>query len=446
MKRCCWNVCSETALLLLLGLAPSTDGSVQNVLEKRWKVETGTNMSKKVWSVVLGGLLVGAFVLFWTHPKRECVNIYDWYGVLPQTVLDKFEDETGIRIHYDVFDNNETLDAKLLASNSGYDIVFPSVTPYGARHLNLGVYQKLNKAWLPNLRPIDSVLQSKLAKIDPDMDYFLPYYYGTTGIAFDEATLEKVIPDVPKDGYHLLFDPDIVQKLAPYGISLLQEPVDVFPPFMAHIGIDPSQRSLEDLWNASKRLQEICRFVRRFSASRFVVDLVMGDVCIAQSWSGEAIKAIEDARKLGKRIRYIIPRQGADIWIDAAAIPVGAPHVRNAHAFLNFLLRPDISAEITNHCHMATMVLEARSMIEPKILNNPLVFPPKDVLERLRLSPAFVTPKDLVYERVMMRLWAQIKMQRDMTRAYFVELVKKQEARIGKPVSGEIPSAAVAEP
>lgn len=392
-------------------------------------------MPKKFLQIAALVFLCGALAVFWVRPARECVNVYDWYGVIPQSVLDQFERETGIRIHYDVFDNNETLDAKLLASNSGYDVVFPSVTPYGARHLSLGIYQKLNKAWLPNLRPIDPILQSKMKDIDPDMDYFLPYYFGTTGIAFDEETLEKVLPDVPKDGYHLLFDPAIVEKLAPYGISLLQEPIDVFPPFMTYIGLQHGTRSLEDLWTAAQKLEKICRSVRRFSASRFIVDLVMGDVCIAQAWSGEAIKAIEDARRLGKHVRYIIPKQGADIWIDAAAIPAGAPHSRNAHAFLNFLLRPGVSAEITNFCHMATMVLEARPFIEPEILNNPLVFPSQEILENLVLSPAFITREDMVYERVMMRLWAQIKMQRSMNRSYYDELVRNQKARVGKQES-----------
>lgn len=400
-------------------------------------------MSKKFWGIAATALLSVALALFWVHPfhKRECVNIYDWYGVLPQSVLDAFERETGIRIHYDVFDNNETLDAKLLASNSGYDVVFPSVTPYGVRHLHLGIYQKFNKTWLPNLRPIDPLLLEKIKPVDPNMDYFLPYYWGTTGIAFDEEVLERVLPGVPKDGYHLLFDPALVAKLAPYGISLLQEPVDVFPPFMTYIGLNHRSRSLEDLWVAAQGLEKICAPVRRFSASRFMMDLVMGDVCIAQSWSGEALKAIEDAHKVGRRIRYIIPKEGADIWIDGAAIPVGAPNVKNAHAFLNFLLRPDVSAAITNHSHMATMVLEARPLVEPEILSNPLVFPPKEVLSKLALSPAFVTPQDVVYERVMMRLWAQIKMQRGMTRAYFDELVRKQKARMGGDLGEELKKA-----
>lgn len=388
-------------------------------------------MFKKTFVVATLTFVVGMCALFWVRPQQACVNIYDWYGVIPQNVLDAFERETGIRVHYDVFDNNETLDAKLLASNSGYDVVFPSVTPYGARQLVLGVYQKLNKAWLPNLRPIDPLLKAKMRDIDPGMDYFLPYYFGTTGIAFNEEVLERVLPNVSKDGYHLLFDLEIVKKLAPYGISFLQEPVDVFLPFMTYAGLKHRARSLDDLWVAAKKLEEVCRFVRRFSASRFVTDLIMGDVCIAQAWSGEAIKAIEDARKIGKRVCYIIPKQGADIWIDAAAIPIGAPHTRNAHAFLDFLLRPDVSARITNFCHMATMVLEARPLVEPEILNNPQIFPAQSVLEGLSLSPAFVTREDMVYERVMMRLWAQIKMQRTMTRTYYDELVRNQKARIG---------------
>ncbi|MDR1597578.1 MAG: extracellular solute-binding protein [Holosporales bacterium] len=389
-----------------------------------------SRLKKAAWAAF--AIFAGALIVIKPIKGRPCVNIYCWYGALPQSVIEQFEAETGIHVHYDVFDNNEMLEAKLLASNSGYDVVMPTITPYGARQLHLRIYHKLDKSKLPALRQIDPVLQDKIKDIDADMDYLLPYYWGTTGIAFDEDRLNAIIPDIPKDDTQLLFDINVVKKISPYGISLLQEPVDVFPCFLEYLGKNRNSRSLEDLWYASQRLAEVSQYIRRFSSSRFVIDLVLGDVCVAQAWSGEALRAIDDARKIGRHIRYIIPKNGGDIWIDAIAIPIGAPHVNNAHAFINFLLRPDISAQITNQTQIATMVAEAKPLIKKEILTNTLIFPTHDTLKSLQISPVFTGQAAEAYERIRMRMWAQIKMLRPMDRDYFDTIVQKQCARTRK--------------
>ncbi len=379
----------------------------------------------------LAAFFVAILVVFFRPFRvRECVNVYDWYGVLPRAVIDQFERETGIHVNYDVFENSEALEAKLLASNSGYDVVFPTVTPYGVRQMALGIYQKLNKDWLPNLAEVEPVLVEKMQEIDQHFDYLLPYYWGTTGIAYDEDKLEKILPGIPKDGYNLLFDEDIVRRLRPYGVSLLQEAVDVIPAFLGASGRDWDSRSLDDLWFAAQKLAKICENVRRFSSSRFIMDLIMGDICVAQSWSGEALKAIEDAKKIGRKIRYVIPKEGADIWIDSVAVPVGAPNVRNAHAFINFLLRPEISAQITNYSKVATMVLGAKKYIQCDILENCLIFPSPEVLERLHISPVFLGPEAEEYERVRTRVWAQLKMQRTMTEDSYQKIICQQRERV----------------
>jgi putrescine transport system substrate-binding protein len=357
------------------------------------------------------------------------VNVYGWYGVLPQSVIEQFERETGIHVHYDVFDNNEMLEAKLLASNSGYDVVMPTVTPYGVRQLSLKIYHKIDRTKLPMLGNIEPILVEKMKDVDPNMDFLLPYYWGTAGIAFDEDRLNAIIPDVPRDGNQLLFDVDILKKLAPYGVSFLQEPVDVFPLFLEYLGKERNSRSLDDLWHASQLLANVSRYIRRFSSSRFITDLVLGDVCVAQAWSGEALRAIHDAHKIGRNIRYIIPKNGGDICIDAIAIPIGAPNVNNAYVFINFLLRPDISAQITNYTQIATMVTDAKAFIDKEVLENTLIFPTEDILNTLYMSPVFTGRASEIYERVRTRMWAQIKMLRPMTRAYFDTIVSKQEVR-----------------
>lgn len=381
------------------------------------------------WAV--GGLIaVLALLVFRPFALHECVNIYDWYGVLPREVLNQFEKETGIRVHYDVFDNNESLEAKLLASNSGCDVVFPTATPYGVRQMALGVYQKLNKEWLPHLKNVEPVLAEKMRYVDERFDYFLPYYWGTTGLAFDEDRLEALLPGIAKDGYELLFDVEILKKLSPYGVSLLQEAVDVFPALLCYSGKDWNSRSYDDLWEAIQRLEEVAVHIRRFSSSRFITDLVMGDICLAQSWSGEALKALEDAQAVGRKIRYVIPKEGADIWIDSVAIPVGAPNLRNAHRFIDFLLRPDISAQITNASKIATMVVDAKPFIKPEILANELIFPPENVLKTLHMTAVFQGPEAEQYERVRTRVWAQIKMKRPITYKAFQEIIRQQGIRV----------------
>lgn len=393
-------------------------------------------MDRQGWTLVKSWWIVGALVIAATvvvvrpFRPRECVNIYDWYGVIPREVLDQFERETRIHVHYDVFDNNEALEAKLLASNSGYDVVFPTVTPYGVRQMALGIYQKLRKEWLPNLGEVEPVLREKMRPIDEHFDYLLPYYWGTTGLAFDEERLEALLPGVSKDGYSLLFDLETVQKLAPYGVSLLQEAVDVFPAFLHYMGKDWNSRSYDDLWEAVQRLKPICAGVRRFSSSRFITDLIMGDLCLAQSWSGEALKALEDAQEIGRKIRYIIPKEGADIWIDSIAIPVGAPNVRNAHAFINFLLRPDISARITNASKVATMVVAAKPHIQPEVLANELIFPPEETLAHLQMTAVFKGSEAEIYDRVRTRVWAQLKMHREISYEAFQEIIRKQTAHV----------------
>lgn len=371
--------------------------------------------------------------MFFLRPfsEKQSVNIYDWYGVLPKEVISQFEKESGITVHYDVFDNNETLEAKLLASNSGYDVVFPTVVPYAARQIKMEIYQKLDKRLLPNLGETEHFIKEKIKNIDEDMEYILPYYWGTTGIAFDEDKLKEILPGQEFDSYSLIFEEKIVKKLAKYGVSVLQEPIDVFPYVLNYLKKDSTSRELDDLFCATVHFGKLCPYIKRFSSSRFITDLVLGDVCVAQAWSGEALRAIESAKEIGRNIRYIIPKEGTDIWIDAVAIPIGAPNVRNAYKFIDFLLRPDISAKITNHSKMATMVIEAKKYIDKSILENKLIYPEEDVLYGLPVFNSDYGAQAEVYERVRTRIWAQLKMKNEVTKELFDKIVLKYQTSHG---------------
>ncbi len=364
-------------------------------------------------------ILVSVFFMGWLFFKpvkkteeESCVNIYDWYGMLTREIIQQFEDETGIRVRYDLYDNNEVLEAKLLASNSGYDVVFPSASPYVSRQIAVGIYQPINKALLTNLGKLNPFIEKQMRFIDAEMKYALPYYWGTLGIAFDVDKISALLPGVSQDSYDLLFNPENLKKLAPYGISFLEEAIDVFPLVLSYLGKSRDSMNANDLEEAYQHLLKLRPYIRRFTSGRFINDLVMGDSCIAQGWSGEAQQAEQEAKDVGRNIKYIIPKEGSTLWIDCIAIPVGAPHPRNAHIFINFLLRPDISAKITNQTKIPTVVQEGYKLIDAHIRNNPNIFPSKEVMAKLYLDKPQVDEKSIYYDRLRTRAWAKVRLNR----------------------------------
>ncbi|MCX7338672.1 MAG: extracellular solute-binding protein [Alphaproteobacteria bacterium] len=349
-----------------------------------------------------------------TGRKAAYVNVYDWYGMLSKDVIRQFEQETGIHVRYDMYDNNEVLEAKLLASNPGYDVVFPSASPYVARQIAAHVYQPLNKTLLPNLCDLDPLITEKMVKIDAGMVYSIPYYWGTLGIAFDVDKVSALLPGVALDGYHILFDKKNLERLAPCGVSFLEEAVDVFPLVLAYLGRDRHKENIADLDESFRYLLTVRPYIRRFTSSRFINDLVMGDICIAQAWSGESQRAVAEGKSLGRNIRYIIPKEGTTLWIDCIAIPAGAPNPKNAHRFINFLLRPDISAKITNHSSIATAVQKGIPFVKASIRDDVTVFPSQEVMSRLQLDvPQDGSESSLAYDRQRTRAWAKVRLGRE---------------------------------
>ncbi len=344
--------------------------------------------------------------------EEACVNVYDWYGMLTREVIQQFENETGIRVRYDLYDNNEILEAKLLASNSGYDVVFPSASPYVSRQIAVGIYQPINKSLLTNLGKFDPFIERQMRIVDSELKYALPYYWGTVGIAFDVDKLNALLPGVSQDSYELLFNPENLKKLAPYGVSFLEEAIDVFPLVQNYLGKSRDSTDENDLEEAYQHLLKLRPYIKRFTSGRFINDLVMGDTCIAQGWSGEAQQAVEEAKDVGRNIKYIIPKEGSILWIDCIAIPVGAPHPHNAHLFINFLLRPDISAQITNHNNNPTAIEESYKLVDEHIRSNPNIFPPKKVKAKLFLGKPQTDEKSMNYDRLRTRTWAKVRLNR----------------------------------
>lgn len=341
-------------------------------------------------------------------PKEDnYVNVYNWYGAIPAELLKEFEEETGIKVRYDLFDNNEIVEAKLFSGNSGYDVIFPSASPYVVRHIQAGVYQRINKNLIPNFKYVDGRINEKMRFADPGLDHAIAYYWGTFGFIYVEEEILKRMPDAPVDSYRMLFDPKVVSKFTDCGVTLLDEAVDVYPPMLTYLGKDPRSNSQQDLELAQNHLLKIRPFIKRFSSTRFMNEVVSGESCLAQAWSGEAQSAQARADEVGRKvhIRYTVPTEGGTLWIDAMVIPRGAPHQKNAHKFINFLLRPDISAKISNATHMAVANTAAMQFVEGDIAKDPTVYPPADLLERLELD----RPQNVEYERKRTRYWTQMR-------------------------------------
>lgn len=361
---------------------------------------------------ILGFLALcgGGFLYLKSDDQKtaEYLNVYNWYGMIPKDILEEFEAETGISIRYDLYDNNEILEAKLFAGNSGYDVIFPSASPYAVRQIQAGVYEKIDTSKIPNLTHVDATIYEHMRLADPDLEYTIPYYWGTFGFAYVEEEILKRMPDAPTTSYRMLFDPSVVSNFKGCGVTLLDESVDVYPPVLSYLGKDPQSDSVDDLTEAQQHLLKIRPYIKRFSSSRFVNELVGGESCLAQAWSGEAQLAQDRADEVSKNIhiRYVVPQEGGTMWIDCMAIPKGAPNLENAHKFINFLLRPKISARIANAIKLAIANKDALPYIDSKIKHDPTIYPSKEVMAKLKLDK----PQNATYERYRTRLWTEFRL------------------------------------
>ncbi|MDR1476276.1 MAG: extracellular solute-binding protein [Holosporales bacterium] len=343
--------------------------------------------------------------------SENVVHVYGWYGIIPRTIISKFKEETGIDIVYDIFDNNDILEAKLLAKSSGYDVVFPSFIPYAARQLAMGAYQKFDLNLLPNLRNIDGILTEKFEQNGGNRNYLVPLFWGTIGIAYEKNVIAKILPGVEID-YNTLFAPKKLKKLFHYGVSFPDEYVDIFPQIKAHLYKDAKKEDLvSDVYEYCRYLSRIRPFITKFSSSTITADLLSGDACIAIGSSDTSWRAMKIAKEVNKEIVYVIPKEGGILWLDCIGIPQNAPHKENAHKLINFLLRPEIAAQITNHSGILVNVSNARDFIKKEIIDEDQVYPTDpNVLVRLKLGHSSKNTEEMKYEKVAAREWARFKM------------------------------------
>jgi putrescine transport system substrate-binding protein len=334
------------------------------------------------------------------------LNIYNWSDYIGENTIADFEKEYNVKVRYDTYDGNETLEAKLVVGNTGYDIVFPS-SSFFARQIKSGIYQKLDRSKLANWSNLDQWVLKQQAAYDPGNAYAVPYMWGTNGITYNVDMIKQRLPDAPLDSLRLVFDPDVVSKFQDCGVSLLDSPEDVFPLALAYMGKDPTSQNPDDIVAATDMLMKVRPYIRNFDSMQYLNLLPNGDVCVAMTWSGDYAVAAQRAEEAGLKINlaYTVPKEGSNIWFDAMLIPKDAPHPDNAHLFLNYMLRAKVIADCTNYTYYANGNVAARKYVLKEILDDPAIYP--DAETQKRMFPSVVRSEDV--QRVITREWTRLK-------------------------------------
>ena len=338
--------------------------------------------------------------------EDKVLNVLNWSDYIAPDTLEKFTKETGIKVNYDVFDSNEVLETKLLTGRTGYDVVVPT-DYFLARQAKQGILLPLDRSKLPNFANLDPDVMKQLEAADPGNHYGVPYAGVVTGIGYNVAKIRQALGDTPLDSWAVIFEPKYAAKLKACGLTILDAQNEVFFSAKIWLGLDPAAESLADLSASEAMLAKIRPFIRYFHSSQYINDLANGETCIALGWSGDMLQARDRAAEAGKSVQigFIVPKEGALRTFDMLAIPADAPHPVNAHKFINFLLRADISAELTKFRKFPAANLAAMKLLDPKLREDPLIFPPADVAARLKPHPA----ESLTYTRYANRAWTRIR-------------------------------------
>lgn len=338
--------------------------------------------------------------------EENVLHVYNWSDYIAEDAVDNFEEKTGVQVTYDVFDSNDVLETKLLAGASGFDVVVPSAS-FLERQIKAGVFQKLDKSQLPNMSRMDPEIMARVSLHDPGNEYAVPYLWGTTGIGYNEAMVKKALGDAPLDSWSFVFDPNFAAKLKDCGLSLLDAPDEIVKTVLAWLGREPNSQRPEDLKAAGEALLKIRPYVRKIHSSQYIEDLANGEICAAVGWSGDILQARDRASEAGQGVvvKYSIPKEGAIIWFDMLAIPADAKHPRNAHAFINYLMEPQVAADNSNHVRYANANAASLPMLDEAVKQDPGVYPPPEV--EAKLFPSLAYGED--FQRDLTRMWTKFK-------------------------------------
>jgi putrescine transport system substrate-binding protein len=339
--------------------------------------------------------------------RERFVNVYNWSDYVEPTILDAFAKETGIRVRYDTFDSNDTLETKLLAGKSGYDVVVPTAY-FLERQIKAGVFQKLDKAKLPHLGAVWPAIAKHLAAYDPGNQYAVNYMWGTVGIGYNVKKAQEILGAAGEmDSWNIVFGPGALAKFKDCGVHMLDSSDDILPAALHFLGRDPNSTDPADLEKAADLVAKVRPAVRKFHSSEYLNALASGEICLVVGWSGDVKQAQKRAAeaKNGVEIGYTVPKEGAQMFFDNLAIPKDSRNAAEAHAFIDYLLRPEVAAENTNFLSYANGNLASQSLIDPAILNDRTIYPDEATMARLYS----INAHDPKTTRLMNRLWTKIK-------------------------------------
>ena len=334
------------------------------------------------------------------------LSIYNWADYIGKTTIADFERETGIKVEYDTFDADTTLEAKMLTGGSGYDVVSTSQN-YFARQIKAGAYREVDRSLLPNWKNIDQAVLPLLARFDPDNRHAVPFLHAINGFTYNVDMVRARMPDAPVDSLDLIFKPEVVKRFADCGVTFLDSAEDVLQLALNYLHLDPNTSRAEDFRQAEQLLLQVRPYIRTFDSSAFMNGLANQEICIAMTWSSDYAVAMARARAAGLKLSlaFTAPKEGSNATFNGWLIPVDAPHVAEAHEFINYMLRPDVIAKVTNDTYYGNDVAAATPLVDPFIRNDPTLYPTPAMRARQYL-PGEVT---IATERIRTRTWTRIK-------------------------------------
>nr|WP_148280332.1 polyamine ABC transporter substrate-binding protein [Rubrivivax gelatinosus] len=355
----------------------------------------------------MAGLALACSTVF-AQEEEKVLNIYNWSDYIAEDTIKNFEKETGIKVRYDNFDNNEIVHAKLVAGKTGYDIVVPS-SNWAKLQLEGGLLRKLDKSQIPNLKNLDPAVEAALAKMDPGNQYMVDWLWGytTVGINVDKVKAALGSTPMPDNVWDLVFKPEYISKLKSCGVSFLDSASEVVPAALHYLGKPSFSKTPSDYAAAGQVLKAVRPYITLFSSSGYINDMANGSICLALGWSGDINIARQRAidGKTGQKIEALIPKTGGLLFFDVMVIPADAPRPGNAQKFINYILRPEVHASLSNKVFYANPNAESRKFVKPEVANNPTVFlSPSDMA---RMVPPDSLNNDL--RRLMTRTFTSFK-------------------------------------
>jgi putrescine transport system substrate-binding protein len=351
--------------------------------------------------------MTASLVLAAGMATAEEVRVYNWSDYIDESLLEKFETETGLELIYDVFDSNEVLETKMLAGGSGYDVVVPTGT-FLQRQIAAGAFQPLDKAKLSNIGNMWSVISDRTAAYDPENTYSINYMWGTTGLGVNEDKVKEILgDDAPVTSWDLIYKPENAEKLAACGIHMLDAPTEMIPAALNYLGLNPDSHDPADIARAEEVLMPIRPYIQKFHSSEYINALANGDICVAVGWSGDILQARDRAAEAdnGVAISYYAPDEGAQMWFDQMAIPVDAPNPDGAHVFLNFIMDAQNMAAASNYVYYANGNLASQEHLVADVIDDTAIYPDAAALDNTFTT----TPYPPKVQRVVTRLWTKIK-------------------------------------